>query len=176
MRPPVYPKAPVTTPIAVAPSQRLVLAHSFWGRGTSAHLGGDGNPHPTSRTPRDGGASAVRPKSAPNTASEGHRPRPCVGARAAVRPDAATTTSFTISVVRGGLDQSGRMARMFQTPVATGRANADQAIALNRRATARGASGETRRRPGNEAGQRQLAPHPHGCPQHVRGEFGRSSR
>ena len=67
---------------------------------------------------------------------------------AAVSPEIATTTSLMINVVPYELDQSGRIARMFQIPVATRTVNAPYAIALKRRATTRGASGESRRNPG----------------------------
>ena len=63
-------------------------------------------------------------------------------------PETATTTSFTINVVPYELDQFGRMARMFQMPVATRTANAAHAIALKRLATIRGASDERLRNPG----------------------------
>src|SRR5215207_474796 len=114
---------------------------------------------PESRTPRNSAPSALRPESAPKAA------RPAVdlarACNAAVSPEIATTTSLMINVVPYELDQSGRIARMFQIPVATRTANAPHAIALKRRATARGASGESRRNPGVGPNRRAVRPLPH---------------
>lgn len=97
-------------------------------------------------TPRKSAPSAVTPDAAPKTARPAlDRARAC---SAAVIPEAPTTTSFTINVVPYELDQSGRIETMFQMPVATRTAKAAHAMALKRRATARGASGESRRNPG----------------------------
>ena len=65
-------------------------------------------------------------------------------------PEKATTASFTTSVVPWSLFHETCSAATFQIPVPTSTPNAGHATTLNRRARARGASGDSLPRPGTK--------------------------